>query len=70
MFGRMYVENCITEFLTKKQASGSTRDFAFSQYCRNICNTDYFVPNSLSPASPRPGRIYPYSLRHLSRVET
>ena len=30
----------------------------------------YFVPKRRSPASPSPGRMYPCSLRHLSRVET
>lgn len=30
----------------------------------------YFVPKILSPASPKPGRIYPFSFKHLSNVET
>lgn len=30
----------------------------------------YFVPNSLSPASPKPGRMYPCSLSCRSSVET
>lgn len=31
---------------------------------------NYFVPNRRSPASPSPGRIYPFSLRHLSSTAT
>lgn len=30
----------------------------------------YLVPNNLSPASPRPGKIYPFSFNCLSCVET
>ena len=35
-----------------------------------LSRINYFVPKRRSPASPKPGRMYPCSLRHLSRVET
>lgn len=34
------------------------------------CFTRYFVPKMRSPASPNPGKMYPFSLSWRSRVET